>query len=80
MWWRRFDIDAVNELQILWSLVIMTFKLFIWVNYSTSSIFSSLTDIDMSLILFINWLWLLENVMNVSELIKASQRSSRDLT
>ncbi len=60
MWWRRFDINAVNELQILQSLVIMTLKLFIWVNYSTSSIFSSLTDIDMSLILFVDWLWLLE--------------------
>ncbi len=60
MWWRCFDIDAVNKSQILQLLVIMTFKLFIWVNYSTSSIFSSLTDIDMSLILFVDWLWLLE--------------------
>ncbi len=60
MWWRHFNIDAVNELQILQSLVIMILKLFIWVDYSTSSIFSSLTDIDMSLIFFIDWLWLLE--------------------
>ncbi len=60
MWWRHFNINAVNELQILQSLVIMTFKLFIWVNYFTSSIFSSFTDIDMSLIFFIDWLWLLE--------------------
>ena len=60
MWWRRFNINAVNELQILWSLVVMILRLFIWINYSTSSIFLSLTDIDMSLILFIDWLWLLE--------------------
>ncbi len=60
MWWRRFDIDAVNKLQILQSLIVTTFRLFIWVNYSTSSIFSSLTDIDMLLILFVNQLWLLE--------------------
>ncbi len=60
MWWRRFNINAVNELQILWSLVVMTFRLFIWVNYFTNSIFSSLTNINMSLIFFVNWLWLLE--------------------
>ncbi len=60
MWWRCFDIDAVDKLQILQSLVVTTFKLFIWVDYSTSSIFSSLIDIDMSLILFIDQLWLLE--------------------
>ncbi len=60
MWWRCFDIDAVDELQILQSLVVTTFRLFIWVDYFTSSIFSSLIDIDMSLILFINQLWLLE--------------------
>ncbi len=60
MWWRCFDIDAVDESQILQSLVITTFRLFIWVDYFTSSIFSSFTDINMSLILFINQLWLLE--------------------
>ena len=60
MWWRYFNINAVNELQILRSLIIMTLKLFIWIDYSTSSIFSSLTDIDMSLIFFVDWLWLLE--------------------
>ncbi len=60
MWWRCFNINAVNKLQILWSLIIMILRLFIWVNYSTSSIFSSFTDINMSLILFVNWLWLLE--------------------
>ncbi len=60
MWWRCFDINAVNELQILQSLVITTLRLFIWVNYFTSSIFSSFTDIDMSLILFVDQLWLLE--------------------
>ncbi len=60
MWWRHFNIDAIDELQILWLLVIMILRLFIWVNYSTSSIFSFFTDIDMSLIFFVNWLWLLE--------------------
>ncbi len=60
MWWRHFNINAVNELQILQSLVIMILRLFIWVNYSTNSIFSSFTDIDMSLIFFVDWLWLLE--------------------
>ncbi len=63
MWWRRFNIDAVDELQILWSLVVTTCKLFIWVVFFTSSIFSFLTDIDMSLIFFIDWLWLLERVL-----------------
>ncbi len=60
MWWRHFNIDVIDELQILWLLVIMILRLFIWVNYSTSSIFSFFTDIDMSLIFFVNWLWLLE--------------------
>ena len=60
MWWRCFNINAVDELQIFQSLVIMTFRLFIWINYSTSSIFSSFTDINMSLIFFVDWLWLLK--------------------
>ncbi len=64
MWWRCFNIDAVNELQILQSLVIIILELFIWVNYFTSSIFSFLTDIDMSLIFFINRLWLLEKMLS----------------
>jgi len=64
MWWRYFNIDAVNELQILRSLIIMTLKLFIWIDYSTSSIFSSLTDIDMLLIFFVDWLWLLEEMLS----------------
>ncbi len=60
MWWKHFNINTVNELQIFQSLVITTFKLFIWVDYFTNSIFSSFTDIDMSLIFFVDWLWLLE--------------------
>ncbi len=64
MWWRRFDIDAVDESQILRSLVITTRRLFIWVVFFTSSIFSSLTDIDMSLIFFVDQLWLLERVLS----------------
>ncbi len=64
MWWRRFDIDAVNELQILRSLVVTTRRLFIWIVFFTSSIFSSLTDIDMSLIFFVNWLWLLGKMLS----------------
>ncbi len=64
MWWRYFNINAVNELQILRSLIIMTLKLFIWIDYSTSSIFSSLTDIDMLLIFFVDWLWLLEEMLS----------------
>ena len=60
MWWRRFDIDAVDESQISQSLVITIRRLFIWIVFFTSSIFSSLTDIDMSLIFFIDQLWLLE--------------------
>ncbi len=53
-------IDAVNELQILQSLVIMTFIL-----KSTFSlnIFSFLTDINMSSIIFVNQLWLLEKML-----------------
>ena len=64
MWWRHFDIDAVNELQILQSLIITTCRLFIWIVFFTSSIFSFLTDIDMSLIFFVDWLWLLEKVLS----------------
>ncbi len=63
MWWRCFNINAVDELQILQSLVVTTCKLFIWIVFFTSSIFSSLTDIDMSLIFFVNWLWLLEKML-----------------
>ena len=64
MWWRRFDIDVVNESQILRSLVVTTRRLFIWVVFFTSSIFSFLTDIDMSLIFFVDWLWLLEEMLS----------------
>ena len=64
MWWRCFDINAVDELQILQSLVVTTHRLFIWVIFFTSSIFSSLTDIDMSLIFFVDRLWLLERVLS----------------
>ncbi len=63
MWWRHFDINAVNESQILRSLVITTCKLFIWVVFFPSSIFSSFTDIDMSLIFFVDQLWLLERML-----------------
>jgi len=64
MWWRCFNINAVNELQILQSLVITTHKLFIWVIFFTSNIFSSFIDIDMSLIFFVDWLWLLEKMLS----------------
>ncbi len=64
MWWRRFDIDAVDESQILRSLVVTTRRLFTWVVFFTSSIFSSLTDIDMSLIFFVDRLWLLEEMLS----------------
>ncbi len=64
MWWRCFNIDAVDKLQILQSLVITTCRLFIWIVFFTSSIFSSLTDIDMSLIFFVDRLWLLERVLS----------------
>ena len=64
MWWRRFNIDAVDELQILRSLVIMILRLFIWIDYFTSSIFSSLTDVDMSLIFFVDRFWLLEEMLS----------------
>ncbi len=64
MWWRCFDINAVNKLQILRSLVVTTCRLFIWIVFFTSSIFSSFTDIDMSLIFFVDWLWLLERMLS----------------
>ncbi len=64
MWWRHFDIDTVNELQILRSLIVTTCRLFTWVVFFTSSIFSSLTDIDMSLIFFVDRLWLLEKMLS----------------
>ena len=64
MWWRCFDIDAVNKLQILQLLVVIICRLFIWIVFFTSSIFSSLTDIDMSLIFFVDQLWLLEEVLS----------------
>ncbi len=64
MWWRCFNINAVNMSWILWLLVITILKLIIWINYFTSSIFSSLTDINMSLIFFIDWLWLLEEMLS----------------
>ncbi len=53
-------IDVINELQILQSLIVM-----ILILRSTFSlnIFSSFTDIDMSLIFFVNWLWLLERML-----------------
>ncbi len=57
-------IDAIDKLQILRSLIVTTCRLFIWVVFFTSSIFSSLTDIDMSLIFFVNWLWLLERMLS----------------
>ncbi len=63
MWWKRFDINAVDESQILQSLVVTTCRLFIWVVFFTSSIFSSLTNIDMSLIFFVDQLWLLERML-----------------
>ncbi len=53
-------IDAVNKLQILQSLIVTIRRLFIWVVFFTSNIFSSFTDIDMSLIFFVDQLWLLE--------------------
>ncbi len=64
MWWRRFDINTVDESQILRSLVITIRRLFIWVVFFTSSIFSSLIDIDMSLIFFVDRLWLLEEMLS----------------
>ena len=64
MWWRHFNIDAVNELQILQSLVVTICRLFIWIVFFTSSIFSSLTDINMSLIFFVDRLWLLEEMLS----------------
>ncbi len=64
MWWRRFDINTVDESQILRSLVITTRRLFIWVVFFTSSIFSSLIDIDMLLIFFVDRLWLLEEMLS----------------
>ncbi len=64
MWWRRFNTDAVDGSQILRPLVVTTLRLFIWVDYSTSSIFPSLTDIDMSLISFVDRLWLLGEVLS----------------
>ncbi len=64
MWWRRFDIDAVDESQILRSLVVTIRRLFTWVVFFTSSIFSSLTDIDMSLIFFVDRLWLLGGMLS----------------
>ncbi len=57
-------IDVINEFLILRSLVVTTLRLFIWIIYFTSSIFSSLTDFDMSLIFFVDQLWLLERVLS----------------
>ncbi len=39
-------------------------RLIIWIDFSTSSIFSSLTDFDMSLVFFVDQLWLLERVLS----------------
>ncbi len=47
-------INTVNELQLLQSLVIIILKLITWIDYFTSDIFSSYTDIDLSLIFFVN--------------------------
>jgi len=52
-------IDAINESSLLWSLAITTLRLHLSC-LITSSIFSSFTDINMSLIFFVDWLWLLE--------------------
>ena len=64
MWWRCFNINAVNKLQIFWSFIVITCRLFIWIVFFISSIFSSFTDINMSLIFFVNWLWLLERMLS----------------
>ena len=39
-------------------------RLIIWIDFSTSSIFSSLTDFDMSLVFFVDQLWLLERMLS----------------
>ena len=54
-------IDAVDESQILRLLVITTFILRMTISLN---IFSSFTDIDMSSIIFVNQLWLLEEVLS----------------
>ncbi len=64
MWWRCFNINAVDESQILQLLKIIIRKLFNWIVFFTSSIFSSFTDIDMSLIFFVDQLWLLEKMLS----------------
>ena len=57
-------IDVIDEFSILQSLIITTFRLFIWIVYFTSSIFSSSINIDMSLVFFIDRLWLLEEILS----------------
>ncbi len=56
-------IDMINKSSSLQSLAVTTLRLHL--NYLiTNDIFSSLTDIDMSLLFFVDWLWLLkENVV-----------------
>ena len=52
-------INMIDESSFLQSLAIITFRLHL--SYLiTSNIFSSFTDIDMSLFFFVDWLWLLE--------------------
>ncbi len=52
-------IDMINKLSSLQSLTVITLRLHL--NYLiTNSIFSSFTDIDMSLLFFVDWLWLLK--------------------
>ncbi len=52
-------INVINESSSLQSLAVTTLKLHLSC-LITSSIFSSLTDIDMSLLFFVDQLWLLE--------------------
>jgi len=52
-------IDMIDESSSLRSLAVTTLRLHLNC-LITSNIFSSLTDIDMLLIFFVDWLWLLE--------------------
>ncbi len=61
MWWRCFDINIIDELQIFQSFDHNS--QISHLHCLAFSIFWSFININMSLIFFINWLWLLEEML-----------------
>ncbi len=70
-------IDMINKSSSFWSLAVTTLRLHLSC-LITNSIFSSFTDINMSLIFFVDWLWLLKK--NVVMWVKTLHDNFSDYT